>query len=256
MNLNGFASPLGLHRLAQAFASRIAIERDALSRAAETEAVAALRVAMALPLGLAAVIPDVKAGEDVVVLVHGFMATAGAFRPMRAHLEREAGVHVATFTHPPGCTVPRIGRMLADVVKRLPGGARVHVVGHSLGGVAARWYVQELGGHARVTQTVSLASPFGGTPVARKFPWFVGAELRNESRILRRLRTRAHHYTAVPHMSLVAGEDRLVVSVESATFPAGEVIVLPGRGHNSMLFDAEAMRIVARCVKMTQRSAA
>ena len=37
------------------------------------------------------IVPRAIAGDDVVVLVHGFLATAGVFRPLRARLEREAG---------------------------------------------------------------------------------------------------------------------------------------------------------------------
>ncbi len=204
------------------------------------ETLATLKEAILLPLDLAPVIPRALAGEDVVVLVHGFLATAGVFRPMRARLERELGVHVASFTHAPGMTVRRIAAQLGSVVDRIPNHARVHLVGHSLGGVVARWYVQELGGHARVTQTISLASPFHGTHAAKRFPWLVGAELLEGSLILERLRARAHHHN-VRHTSIVAGEDRLVVPSASATLAWGETVVLHGRGHNELLFDEEVL---------------
>ena len=208
------------------------------------EAVASLREVVLLPRDLAPVLPDVKPGDDVVVLVHGFMATAGVFRPMRARLERDVRARVATFTHAPGVGVKRIARQLESLVSRIPLGARVHLVGHSLGGVVARWFVQEMEGHARVVQTISLGSPFGGTPVARRLPLLVGADLHAESDLLARVRARAH-VGAVPHTSIVAGADRLVVGVGNAVFPRSEAIVLPGRGHNALLFDEEVVRIVA-----------
>ena len=217
------------------------------------EAVSSLREVVLMARDLAPVLPAVKPGDDVVVLLHGFMATAGVFRPMRARLERDVHARVATFTHAPGAGVKRIARQLEALVRRIPLGARVHLVGHSLGGVVARWFVQEMEGHARVVQTISLGSPFGGTPVARRLPVLVGADLHEGSHLLARLRARAH-VGAVPHTSIDAGADRLVVGVRNAVFPRSDAIVLEGRGHNSLLFDEEVVRIVAGRIRSRRAS--
>ena len=211
------------------------------------ETLATLREAVLWPRDLAPILPTAGPGDDVVVLIHGFFASAGVFRPMRARLERDANARVATFTHAPGFGVRRIAQNLAEIVDKIPREARVHVVGHSLGGIVARWYVQELGGHARVTQTISLASPFGGTPVARRFPWLVGADLHADSPLLERLRV-GLHVQSVPHVSVIAGDDRLVPP-RRAAFHFGEVVHLAGRGHNTLLFDEEVIRLVVARVR-------
>jgi triacylglycerol lipase len=178
------------------------------------EAMATLREAVLLARDLAPVVPRVGAGEDVVVLLHGFMASAGVFRPMRARLEG-AGIHVASFTHAPGAGVRRIAAQLALLVGRIHQAARVHLVGHSLGGVVARWYVQQMGGDLRVAQTISLASPFYGAPVARRLRVLVGADLHGESELLARVRAGADH-VSVPHTSIIGGADRMVQPLDSA----------------------------------------
>jgi pimeloyl-ACP methyl ester carboxylesterase len=152
---------------------------------------------------------------------------------------------VATFTHAPGVGVRRIARRLADLVERLPVSARVTVVGHSLGGIVARYYVQELGGHARVAQTISMATPFGGIPVP---PLLVGADVHAQSDLLRRIRERAHE-AGVPHTSIVASEDTTVPGVERACLGYGDVVVVPGRGHNALLFCERAAGVVIDRVK-------
>ena len=159
----------------------------ALEQLIGVERLALLREVALVPRDLADVVPRALPGEDVVVLVHGFFASAGVFRPLRARLEREAGARVATFTHAPGVGIRRIARRLARLVDKFPSGTRITVVGHSLGGIVARWYVQEMGGHERVARTVSLASPFGGIDVP---PLLVGADLHEQSELLRRLRFR------------------------------------------------------------------
>ncbi|HWL86417.1 MAG TPA: hypothetical protein VNO21_11475 [Polyangiaceae bacterium] len=205
-----------------------------------------------MPRDIAPILPETRAGDDVVVLVHGFFASAGVFRPMRKYIEAETGARVASFTHLPGVGVRRIALSLTKLVDRVPRGVRIHLVGHSLGGLVSRWYVEELGGHLRVAQTISLASPFGGARAAARFPYLVGADLHHSSEILRDMRTRTP--ADVPHTSIVGTADKLVRPGEGA-FVRGEHIVLPGRGHNTLLYDAEVMNLIVGRIRRVQARA-
>lgn len=219
-----------------------------------SETLATLREVVLMHKDLAPVVPEqLCEHDDVVIFVHGFFATAGVFRPMRERIIDETGSKVASFTHAPGVSIVRIAKSLARIVDRIAKCKRVHLVGHSLGGLVARWYVQELGGHERVSQTISLGSPFGGTEIARRFPILVGRELCRTSPLLARLRARAHEHE-VPHTSIVGADDTMVIPRESAIFPRGDVVVLPNRGHNSLLFDGESIAAVTERVKLLQHS--
>lgn len=58
---------------------------------------------------------------------------------------------------------------LAEQIEQLcavAGTPTVDIVGHSLGGIIARYYVQRLGGHTRVETLVTIATPHRGTLVA------------------------------------------------------------------------------------------
>lgn len=201
-----------------------------------------------MPRDLAPILPAARPGDDVVVLVHGFFASAGVFRPLRESIERGANALVASFTHTPGARVESIARLLGRLIARLPRGVRVHIVGHSLGGLVARWYVQEQGGHEHVEQTISLGTPFGGSPVARRFPFMVGLDLHPTSPILERIASRAAEHD-VPHVSVAGAEDKLV-SVEAAlAFPQGDRVRLERRGHNSLLYDPEVAALVVRRIR-------
>jgi triacylglycerol lipase len=216
------------------------------------QAISTLREVARVRADLRAVLPRAIAGDDVVVLVHGFLATAGVFRPLRVRLERDADARVASFSHAPGLGVRRIADQLASLVDRIPHGTRIHLVGHSLGGVVARWYVQEMGGHARVAQTISIATPFGGARIAERFRVFVGNDLHAASDVLTRLREGCGPGSVgarVPHVSIAGTDDRMVSPPECATFTTGELIVLEGRGHNQLLFDREAIDLVVARVR-------
>ena len=221
-------------------------------RIVHCEVLATLREAALLPRDLAPVVPDLSGEEDVVVLVHGFLASGGVFRPMRSQLEAE-GFRVATFTYAPGRSIRSVATQLAEVVARIPRHARVHVVGHSFGGIVARDYVEHLGGHDRVAQTVSLASPFHGAPRARRFTWLIG-DVHPESRTLASIRECPPH-VRVPHLSIVGGDDRMIPPA-SARFPGAPYVTLPDLGHNALLFDAEVIRIIVGRLHRAAREAA
>ena len=217
----------------------------ALSRALGVtgrEAVAYARQAWLLrhDLGTPSV-PPARAGDDVVVLLHGIFASAGVLRPLRGALERRARVHTTAITYYPGARIHQAADRLGTLVKRLPADTRVHLVGHSLGGVVARWYA-ETSGEARLVQTVSLGSPFGGVRGAR-FLGAWGADIEPESAVLRRIRLGG---CAIPHLSVIAADDAVVRAPRSHALPSGEVVVMEGRGHNTLLFDDELMSLLER----------
>jgi pimeloyl-ACP methyl ester carboxylesterase len=142
-------------------------------------------------------------------------------------------------------SVRRIAGQLADLIEQVPTSARLTIVGHSLGGIVARYYVQEMGGHARVARTVSLASPFCGLDVPQLL---VGADLHVRSPLLQRLRERAAT-CGVPHTSIVADQDSVVPGVKTACLGHGDVIIVRGRGHHAILFDPEVAGLVVGCLK-------
>src|SRR5258708_34002557 len=81
-----------------------------------------------------------------------------------------------------------------------------------------------------------MARPFRGVNVPQLL---VGVDLHEQSELLRRLREKAHEFD-VPHTSIVAANDTVVAGVETASLGIGDVVVLPKRGHNTLLFDEEA----------------
>ncbi len=201
-----------------------------------------------------AAIPARGPAEDVVFLVHGIFATAGVFGDLEDTLVREGVRHVASFTYPPTRRIPDLAALLSREIRALPSTARVHLVGHSMGGIVARHYVHELGGHARVTQTISLGSPFSGTRLASLGRLRLAEDLRRDSPLLARLRERAAT-SAVPHTSFVADEDAVVTPNHSAVLVVGDVVRVPECGHWGLLFHDGVHREIARRILAPARAA-
>ncbi|WP_424212210.1 esterase/lipase family protein [Streptomyces sp. BI20] len=113
--------------------------------------------------------PASGAGRPPVLLVHGFSDNRSVFLPLRRALRAAGDRRVETFDYPLSTRDPRlVARRLGERVEALrtrTGHERVDVVGHSLGGLIARYHVQCLGGDTRVRTLVTLATPHTGTRV-------------------------------------------------------------------------------------------
>lgn len=207
------------------------------------------RQAVLLRYDLDEIVPqEVGQDEHVVVLLHGLFASAGVLRPMRAYIERETGMPTASFSYRPGAGVRVLAERLAALIDRLPRTASVHLVGHSMGGLVARYFVQTMPEAHRVVQTISLASPFRGTAQARWLPMGIGRDVTIGSETLRFLAETAQA-TPVPHTSFVAMLDTVVTPPESAVFFHGDAIELPGLGHNALLYDPDVHQMVATRIR-------
>ncbi|MEU4887683.1 MULTISPECIES: esterase/lipase family protein [Streptomyces] len=107
-----------------------------------------------------------------VLLLHGFIDNRSVFVLLRRSLRRHGHHQVEALNYSPlTCDIRSAAAALAERVEEIcerTGRARIDVVGHSLGGLIARYYVQRLGGHARVRTLVTLGTPHSGTTAA---PW-------------------------------------------------------------------------------------
>lgn len=205
-----------------------------------------------LPRDRGVVVPHLAThGDDVVVLVHGLFATAGVLRPLRERIEAETGAHSASFTYEPGPGIRELSTRLEAVVERLPRGARLHLVGHSLGGLVARHFAQHAPASTRerrVAETISLGTPFGGVSQARFFPTAAGRDILPGSDVLVALAQGAAR-AGVPHLSILSPDDNVISPSENAVFAFGDVARVAGLGHNTMLYDARVQALVVDRVR-------
>lgn len=185
-------------------------------------------------------------GERAVVFVHGFLAAGPVFDPMREHVEDRTGLSTVDFTYSPLAGFERIVERFGEHVERMvPPSATVSVVGHSLGGLVARWWVQEMGGHARTDRVVTIATPHAGTDNARNKPGSVAAALRPGSPVIERL-ARRRREVDLPHAAIAAGFDRMCTPPSSAAaLEDAEVHWFEDLGHNEILYDPRVLALVA-----------
>lgn len=105
-----------------------------------------------------------------VVLLHGFIDNRSVFVLLRRSLAQHGRQQIESLNYSPlTCDIRTaaelLGRHIEEICERT-GQQEVDVVGHSLGGLIARYYVQRLGGDIRVRTLVTLGTPHSGTHVA------------------------------------------------------------------------------------------
>ena len=143
------------------------------------------------PVQRGLVIGDVEASGTPILLVHGMVDNRSVFALLRRGLRRRGFGRVLSINYSPWTTDVRAAAAnLAEEVEALvaeTGYERIHVVGHSLGGLIARYYVTRLGGDARVHTLVTLGTPHGGTVNAYALPTKLCRQLRPGSGLMREL---------------------------------------------------------------------
>lgn len=129
-----------------------------------------------------------------IVLVHGIGDNRSAFAVLSGALRRRGFgvVHAINYSVLTALTgdVRRSAALLGAHIERIceqTGSDQVHVVGHSLGGLIARYYVQRLHGDARVRTLVTLGTPHSGTLAAYLLPTPLTKQLRPGSELLEEL---------------------------------------------------------------------
>jgi len=134
---------------------------------------------------------DPLAARIPVVLVHGMVDNRSIFAIMRRSLRRRGFAQVSSWNYSPLVRdVESAAAALGAHIERVcqeTGHDRVHVVGHSLGGLVARYLVQRLGGDERIDSLVTLGTPHAGTLWAHVLPTPLVRQLRPGSALIQEL---------------------------------------------------------------------
>jgi hypothetical protein len=134
---------------------------------------------------------DIEAAGTPILLVHGMVDNRSIFTLLRLGLRRRGFGRVTSMNYSPFTADVRIAAaQLAEEVEALvaeTGYERIHVVGHSMGGLIARYYVTRLGGDERVHTLVTLGTPHQGTYTAYGWHTQLTRQLRPGSGLMREL---------------------------------------------------------------------
>ena len=204
------------------------------------------------PMQRGLLLGDVVAAGTPILLVHGLVDNRSVFTLLRRTLRRRGFGQVLTVNYSPFTQDVRTAAVqLARLVEKTceeTGYERVHVVGHSLGGVVARYYVQCMGGDARVHTLVTLGSPHAGTYAAHLLPSRLVRQLRPGSDLMTELEAPAPG-CRTRFVAYWSDLDQLIVPKRSARVVHPDLsarnVLLHGVGHMSLPIDGRVVHDIA-----------
>ena len=184
-----------------------------------------------------------RASVQPMLLVHGYGCNRGIWWWLRPRLEA-AGHVVATISlEPPWGGIDGFAEQLharIEAVCAATGAPRVTLVAHSMGGLVSRAYLARHG-DARVARLISIASPHGGSQLARLGLGTCARQMAPGSAWLARL---AAQRVTVPFVSVRTPQDNFVMPQDLQRHPDARDEPLPGVGHLAALCDARVLRLV------------
>jgi triacylglycerol lipase len=188
-----FGSPAGLRGLAVECAwltAHLAVYPAGLLRE-QLRDTAVYRTDPLPPAQRSLVVTDLDAAGTPILLLHGIMDNRSVFTVFRRSLRRRGfgAVHAVNYSLLTGDirSAARDLHIHVEQLRELTGAEQIHIVGHSLGGMIARYYVQRMGGSAAVHTLVTLGTPHGGTLAAHLLPTPLARQLRPGSDVLEEL---------------------------------------------------------------------
>ncbi len=190
-----------------------------------------------------------RENESLTVFIHGYLADSTCWRPWMEHLSHQ-GHNVAAvdfgLDHPLQTIdqlADRLDRFLrhctAQYQNPLP---KIHLVGHSMGGIIAANYALRGSNSLPITSVISLAAPLKGAKLARAAKWIFskcGEDMAPNSSLLKELShllenapcETKFYYAAAKHDDLVRQADVTLGGATPQIFPCN---------HMGIIYDPQA----------------
>ena len=186
-----------------------------------------------------------------VLLVHGMWKSHTAFNHLSRFL-RARGFQVHALDLVPsdgGLGLEKLGEQVAAYVEtHLPAAVPLDLVGFSMGGVVSRYYVQRLGGLARVRRLVTVSAPHHGTAAAYLSNKPGSVQMRPNSPLLAELNRDIAMLERIDVTSIWTPLDLIIVPPESSRLPLGREVLVAAPLHGLMIHDPRALRAVTEAL--------
>lgn len=205
------------------------------------------------PFGILARPKLVKGADSThwVIMVHGYGHNRSAFYVLRRRLKRMGFenswlINLSSSFGP----LEKTAKDLAGQIEQAfvsPPGKSLTLVAHSMGGLVCRYYIQELGGHHKVAQLITLATPHRGTRQAELGFGESARQMLPGSRFLEKLNDPVK--SGLTRAACIwSASDNVVIPRMSAALPGQEVYPLRYLGHNAMLFSGKVAKLIGELI--------
>jgi pimeloyl-ACP methyl ester carboxylesterase len=181
-----------------------------------------------------------------VLLLHAYLCNAGSWWRLRRWLTAR-GHAVQALDLEPFADIDSYASVIAaqiDAICRQTGAPSVILIGHSMGGLAARAYLRAHGPR-RVERVITLGSPHHGSVHAHLAPGQNGRQMRPGNAWLFALGTSEGGEFPVPVTSIYSCHDNFVAPQASSRLPGARTMPISGVGHLTLPFSRRVRQALA-----------
>ena len=198
-------------------------------------------------------LPPTPTGQRGVVLVHGFLCNRGVWLPWLPELRARGHAYVALTLEPAFGSVDDYAAAIDAAMRQVQAatGLPPVLVGHSMGGLAARAWLRTLAQPPaqRVHRILTLGTPHHGTWPARFSHTTNGMQMRLDSPGLQALAASEGAAQRALFSCWYSDCDNIVYPTRSATLDGADNHLLQGLGHVHMVY---APQVRAACWQALQ----
>ncbi|MEO6776830.1 MAG: alpha/beta fold hydrolase [Kofleriaceae bacterium] len=183
-------------------------------------------------------------GPRPIIVLHGYAMNRANFAVLAYRLRKAGLGPVFGFEYWTLGRVAAGARQLGwfvDEVRAATGADQVDLIGHSMGGVVARYYAALAGGHAAVAHLITIGSPHAGTDVGGFGIGHPARELVLGSKLIQRLQAAP---VATRLTTILSEGDALVPASQQPEIAGAERIVYDDLGHVAMLGSRRVARVI------------
>ncbi|NLC70006.1 MAG: alpha/beta fold hydrolase [Desulfuromonadaceae bacterium] len=183
----------------------------------------------------------VRNDQTPIVLLHGLFENQGCLLPLKRRLQLAGFLNIHSISLPSWHNAEYLTERVAkkvDELRHATGLSRVHLIGHSMGGILARNFIQIRGGEKKVASCVLIGVPNEGSRLAPFALSPLGRLLIPESEFLRRL-AESPLPPQIPMISIYSRHDNFVQPAANAHLAGAVNVELRGLGHTSLLYSSE-----------------
>ena len=203
----------------------------------------ARRAILALAAALMLAAPAGASAKDPILFVHGWNSSGSTWNTTinRFLADGWTAAELNNWSYNTSQSNATTASQIAtkvDQIRAATGAAKVDIISHSMGGLSSRYYVNNLGGDAKVDEWVSLGGPNHGTDTANFCFSTACSEMRIGSTFLKALNATDETPGAVNYRTWWSPCDT-VINPDSSVSLAGAVNTqTPCLGHSDLHQDA------------------
>ena len=201
--------------------------------------------------------------DPPVLLLHGYGANSGFWKPLSEQLTQFGISHAAIDLEPLLGSIDDYAELIETSAQRLcrdNGVETIVIVGHSMGGLAARAWLRRYGA-ARLECMITLGTPHFGSTLAgygmgenarQMLPPVSGT--RRENHWLTDLASSESPAVRARMRSIYSRHDNIVSPQQSAQLPGATNIGVDLMGHVALGFDSEVMNLLMTEITLARQS--